>query len=156
MANPMTEQQPPRNPQGRHDDAGEAKKQHIELEGFPARIFFGLFDDRYVADEAAHRIQDAGVDVKDVEILAGRDGVARLEPSQGAKGFFDRLVQAAQELSDFKTFLADCAATVKSGKALLLVRFEDEEGRTAIESIVRQGGGAPLAYTDEWTLVKYS
>jgi len=26
----------------------------------------------------------------------------------------------------------------------------------AAELLVRQGGGAPLAYTDKWTLVKYS
>lgn len=157
MPNPITENKPPTAPHGTGADPESQSQAPIDLDRFPSRTFFALFDDRYAAGQVAERIEDAGMDVENVEVLAGREGVARLAPdAEEPRGLIARIVQMAEELSDFKTFLSDCAATVNTGKALLLAHFEDEADRTAAELLVRQGGGAPLAYTDKWTLVKYS
>lgn len=156
MPNPMTEEKPRTAPHGTTAEPEDPAQTPIDLERFPEQTFFALFDDRYVAGHVAERIEDAGMDADRVEVLAGQEGVARLAPeAEEPHGLMERLVRMAEELSDFKAFLSDCAATVNTGKALLMASFEDEADRTAAELLVRQGGGAPLAYTEKWTLVKY-
>lgn len=155
MPNPITEQRLT-SASLPSESEPEVEKQPIQLDSFTANSFFALFDDRRTAEAAAQRLQDAGVEAADVEVFAGSDGAARLRPQSEAAGLLDQIVQMAQELSDFKTFVEGCSAAVGGGKVLLVARFEDEAGRTAIEATVRQSGGAPLAYTDNWTLIKYA
>lgn len=128
----------------------------IALDGFPPHTLFALFDNRDQASAIAKKLESLGVESEYICVLAGPDGALRLQPDQKASGFFDKLVQLAQELSDFKTFIESCSAMVKSGKALLLVRFETEAERLAAERAVAQGEGQRLAYTEAVTLVKFT
>lgn len=156
MPNPITEQRMNANPRDLAKQQSDAEKPPVNVDSFPPNTFFALFDDRAAAKNAADRLRETGVEENDVEVYAGKAGSKRLDPDDEDAGLFDKIVKLAQELSDFKTFVRDCSATVAAGKVLLLVRFEDEAGRNTMEKIVRETEGAPLAYTDNWALVKFA
>ncbi len=156
MPNPITEKKPEPDPRDASPKMDERSQPGLKSGSFPAKAFFALFDDRDAALRFAEQIDQAGVEDA-VKIWSQESDADQLDPDKAKEptGLIDRLVRIARELSDFKTFLGECADLVRSGRTLLLTPCEDEADCASLEGLVKEHGGIPLAHTDNWTLVRY-
>ena len=129
--------------------------QDIDLDRFPGKTFWGLFEDEQTAETAIGVISALNVPREDILLLAGEAGRRRINPPVEPTGWMSRIVRAAQELSDFRIFLERCGAAIARGKAILIVRFDDDAKRDRLEALTRTAGGSPAAYTSQWTITEY-
>ncbi|MBI1352702.1 MAG: hypothetical protein GC160_00040 [Acidobacteria bacterium] len=134
----------------------EATGYAIDLEHFPGNTYWALFDDEPGAKAAAQEIAKTDVTPEDMLILEGPGGLQHIHPPGHESGLISKLVRYAQELGDFQIFLEACEKAISTGKALLVVRFVDDDHRGQVERLTRIAGGKPLAFTSRWTFTEYA
>jgi hypothetical protein len=126
----------------------------------PAQTVFALLEAART-DQAIERLTKAGIAEDDLEVLRGKDGVRRLEPSSteagGVEGFLSKVLH---QITDETTLLESYGRGLEQGMALIAVRFDAEnkkkanEKRSIIEAVLLDSGGAKMSYTSNWTLTE--
>jgi hypothetical protein len=115
--------------------------------GYPTDRLLAAFRDPTAAAGAAAALVADGVASKDVTILRGEEGAARLDgtgATHGAVGRTRRLVSFT--LMDQLPDLAWYEASVRDGGAVVMVRVRGDERKRAAIALVREHGGHFLNY----------
>lgn len=110
--------------------------------------------DRLVArlpgpDDAAGAMsdmRDAGVELDEVFIICGDEGVRRLDPSGRHHGLKGRLIRTIQYVTSYGNLIEEDAAHVEAGGVIVTMPAETPDERRAAEDILRQHNASRMRY----------
>src|SRR5215210_4368587 len=110
---------------------------------YPTDHLLAVVDDAADAAAAAASLAGAGFATKDITILRGSEGAARLEPSGGTTGRWTRLLRAVQyvamdQMPDFPAYVA----ALRDGRAIVAVKVPgDHRIRVNARDVLEQHRG---------------
>jgi hypothetical protein len=110
--------------------------------GYPVDRLLAAFRDPTQAAAAAATLRATGVPDRDIEILRGDEGAARLDGTGTANGPIARLRRVISftmmdQLPDFAWY----EAAVRDGGAVLMVRTRGERATRAASAVISANGG---------------
>ena len=110
--------------------------------GYPVDRMLAAFDDPTGAASAAAALRSTGIGDRDLTILRGPEGAARLDGSGAANGPLARLRRAVSftvmdQLPDFAWY----ERAVRDGGAVLMIRVRGDERKRAVADVLRGHGG---------------
>ncbi|MEA2609802.1 MAG: hypothetical protein QOJ75_2045 [Chloroflexota bacterium] len=115
--------------------------------GYPTNRLMAVFDDPTDAAAALAELKASGLPTKDLEILRGPEGAARVDGTGevgGGVARFRRWVDFTlmDQLVDFATY----EFALRDGRAVVMVRVEGDAPRAAAHDIVRRHRGHFINY----------
>jgi hypothetical protein len=115
------------------------------------RIAAILNDDRSL-DEAVKHLPQANVNLGDVNVLSGPEGIRLLDRRGVRRGLRSRLLRIAQQTAYEGTALDNHERALRNGQYIIYVPVKGEEQIQDVIDALRRAGGHYLLQFHRWTV----
>ena len=115
--------------------------------GYPIDSLLGVVPDGTHAAAAAAALRGLGIPDRDVSILRGAEGAARVDPTGAVHGLIARLRRIVSfTVMDQLPDMAWYDAAIRDGQAVLMVRVRGDEAKAEAIKVLREQGGHFVNY----------
>ena len=115
------------------------------------RIAVVLNEDRNLEEALAH-LPEANVNLADVNVLSGPEGMRLLDRHGRRRGLRSRLLRIAQLTAYEGTALENHEQALRNGHYIIYVPVKDEQQTQSVIDILRRSGGHDLLQFHRWTV----
>jgi hypothetical protein len=115
------------------------------------RIAAVLNDDRNLEEALAH-LPEADVNLADVNVLSGFEGMQLLDRKGARRGLRSRLLRIAQLTAYEGTALDNHEQALRNGHYIIYVPVKGEQQTQSVLDILRRAGGHYLLQFHRWTV----
>jgi hypothetical protein len=115
------------------------------------RIAAVLNDDRSL-DEALKHLPQAKVNLSDVNVLSGPEGMRLLDRRGVRRGLRSRILRIAQLTAYEGTALDNHEQALRKGQHIIYVPVKGEEQTQSVVDVLRRAGGHYLLQFHRWTV----
>lgn len=113
-----------------------------------------VLDDDAGVRAALGELAKLGIDSSDVVVLAGEEGLTRLDAGGEQHGLFGRLLRVLQMTAEEGNALEFHRRALVDGKNVLHVTARGDEQKDRVAAALAAAGGHHLAYFGRWTVEK--
>jgi hypothetical protein len=113
-----------------------------------------VLDDETGVERALDEVTRLGIDRRDIDVLEGSEGVARLDADGTSHGLAGRLLRWAQWTAAEGNALEYHHQALLDAKRVLYVTANGAEEKDAVAAALTAAGGHHLAYFGRWTVEK--
>ena len=115
--------------------------------GYPTNRLMAVFDDPTAAASALAELRASGIPTRDLEILRGPEGAARVDGTGEIGGGLARIRRWIDfTLMDQLVDFAHYEFALRDGRAVAMVRIEGDAAKAAALDILRRHGGHFINY----------
>ena len=115
------------------------------------RIAVVLNEDRNLEEALAH-LPEANVNLADVNVLSGPEGMRLLDRRGRRRGLRSRLLRIAQLTAYEGTALDNHEQALRNGNCIIYVPVKGEQQTQSVIDILRRSGGHYLLQFHRWTV----
>ena len=110
--------------------------------GYPSRQVLAVIDDPTAVPKVVADLRETGVAERDMVVLSGEEGAARIDGLGASHGLFARLRRLLaftlmDQLPDFVLY----ERALRDGRAVFTVRATSDERKRTIHGVLRRHGG---------------
>jgi hypothetical protein len=115
--------------------------------GYPTNRLMAVIDDPAEAAAALAELRAAGVQTQDLELLRGPEGADRMDGTGHVGGGLGRIRRWVDfTLMDQLVDFAHYEFALRDGRAVVMVRVDDDAAKAAAHAILRRHGGHFINY----------
>jgi hypothetical protein len=119
---------------------------------YPSKRIAAIIDDDQSLDKALHDLAEGDVNLGDVNVLTGPEGVRLLDRRGVRRGLPSRLLRIAQLTAYEGTALDVHEHALKEGHHIIYVPARGDQQIQKVVDILRRAGGHYLLYFHRWTV----
>jgi len=129
----------------------EAKKTN-EFISYPTNRVVGTINDSADAQAAVQELIEAGFNADEIDVIYGKEGMRRLDPTGEKHGLLARLQRTFLQLNEEPKHLRHHVDDVLAGHFVIMVLAEDEDKQTRAGDILKSHGGHFINFYGRWTM----
>jgi hypothetical protein len=130
----------------------EVRRNEPRFYRYPMKRIAAIINEDQSLERALHDLAEAGVKLKDVNVLTGPEGVRLLDRRGVRRGLRSRLLRVAQSTAYERTVLDVHERALKEGHHIIYVPARGDDQIQKVVDILRRAGGHYLLYFHRWTV----
>jgi hypothetical protein len=119
---------------------------------YPKNRIAAILNDDQSLDEAVKHLPEAKLNLSDVNVLSGPDGMRLLDRRGVRRGLRSRILRIAQQTAYEGTALDNHEQALRKGQHIIYVPVKGEEQTQSVIDILRRAGGHYLLQFHRWTV----